>query len=176
MLAKLILDGVIGPLRIGLSKAEILALAGPPSVWKGKPESIYGGEITDYNDSNDWYYNGVHVEIKERLIDKISLWIDHPLMDWSHEWFREWPLSSQPKLSQVRDYLGGQHIPYAITVAGGGFGFDIVMFEAYVLGAAMRDARLEDVDMHGVVRVKDSKAVPNFEIPVSMEQLNPKIS
>ncbi len=174
MLARFLLDGVIGPLRTGLSKSEILTLAGPPSVWKGKPESIYHGKITDYNESNYWYCNGVHIEIKDGVIAELGLWIVHPLTDWSHEWFRGWPLSPEPKLSEIRSYLDDWHIPYAITAASGGFGFDIVMFESYVLGVARRDAKLEDVDVHGIVRVKDCEAVPKFDIPVCIEELNPR--
>jgi hypothetical protein len=174
MLAKFLFEGVIGPLRVGLPKSEVLSLVGPPSEWKGRPGSLFGGKLADYNDSSEWYCNGVHIVIEEGVIDEICLWIHHPYMNWSSEWLRDWPLSMHPKQSEVRDFLDEKHIPFAIAAPSGGYGFDIVLFESYILGASRRDAKLEDVDLHGIVRVKDSRAVPNYDIPVGIEELNPK--
>ena len=184
MLAKLILDGIVGPLRIGLSKAELLTLVGPPPTWEGKPGTIFNRGIVDYNNSATWVYNGVHVEIKNGVIDKLIIWSDYHLMDWDHEWFREWPLSLHPRLSEVRDYLDSEQIPYAITAKQGEFGFDIVMFEAYVLGAPifksraeLRNLKLEDVNVHGIVRVRRHNDVPSVLDPsINIIELMPKRS
>jgi hypothetical protein len=161
MLAKFIIDGEIGPLRIGLSTSELLALAGPPPTWEGKPGTTFGHRgIINYDNSSTWIYNGVHVDIEKGGVERLALWMDYPLLNWDHEWFREWPISSQPRLSEVRDYLANQQISYAISGSRGELGYDIIMYKAYVLGAAMRDAELGNVEVRGFVRVKDCNDLP----------------
>ena len=162
MLARLILDGVLGPLRIGLSKRELVALAGPPPTWEGKPGSLFDRGIIDCDNSDTWIYSGVHVEIKEGVIERLAIYMDYHLLDWKHEWFRSWPLSFHPKLSEVRDYLDGQEIPYEIY--GNSLGSDIIMHKAYVFGvafgAAMPHRELKDVDVFGMTRVRDHTDLP----------------
>ena len=176
MLAKFIIDGEIGPLRIGLPTSELLALAGPPPTWEGKPGTILGHRgIINYDNSDTWIYNGVHVEIKRGEIERLAVWMDYHLMNWDHEWFHKWPLSSQPRLSEARDYLDSQQISYAISGSQRGLGFDIIMCKAYIIGVAMVDAKLNEVNVHGIVRVKDINDVPmGLDASININELKPR--
>jgi len=176
VLAKFIIDGVIGPLRIGLPTSELLVLAGPPPTWKGKPGTIFGHRgIINYDNSSTWIYNGVHVDIKGGEIERLFVWMDYHLMNWDHEWFRKWPISTQPRLSEVRDYLDSQQISYAISGTRGGLGFDIIMYKACVLGVAKRNAELSEVEVHGIVRVKDCNDVPlGLDASININELRPR--
>jgi hypothetical protein len=178
MLAKFLNDGVIGPLRIGMSKPELISILGLPTTWEGQPGTMLAGKIIDPNESDAWIYNGVHVGIEKGVVDTLTIWMNYqPDFWWDHEWFHDWPLSLKPKLSDVRDYLVAHKIPYAITAKKGRFGFNIVMFESYVLGQALADAELGDIDVYGIIRVKDHNAVPSALDPsINVMKLRPKMS
>jgi hypothetical protein len=161
MLTKFIIDGVIGPLRIGLPTSELLALVGPPPTWEGKPGTLLGHRgITNYDKSDTWIYNGVHVDIKEGEIERLALWMDYHPMNWEHEWFGKWPLSSQPSLAEAKDYLDSQQISYAVSGAESPRGYDIIIYKAYVLGTAKLDGEAGGPCVRGIVRVKDSNDLP----------------
>ena len=158
MLAKLITEGVIGPLRIGLPISELIAHVGLPPSWEGKPGSILGHwGIVNYKDSSVWIYNGVHADITGGEIKRLTLWLDNNQINLNHEWFRKWPISSLPKLSEIRDYLDTQQIPYATSDFE--MGYDIIMYKAYVIGAVkLKDEPGDRVSC--IVRVKDYTDVP----------------
>jgi hypothetical protein len=176
MLAKFIIDGVIGPLRIGLPTPELLALAGTPPAWEGKPGTILGfRKIINYENSGTWIYNGVHVDIEEGKIERLTLRMDYDLMNWSHEWFCKWPISSKPKLSEVKDYLDSQQIPYVISGSRSQLGYDIIMYKAYVFGVAMLGAELSDVEVGSIVRVKDVNDLPlGLDASININELRPR--
>lgn len=90
-LLKLFRSGGLGDLQIGMTRAEVIKVMGPPPFWSGKPP-IIGWVILRYEESNVWWYYGdaVGISFDEKGTAE-SIVIDPEKVVKDQLPFRDWP-------------------------------------------------------------------------------------
>lgn len=103
--------GLIGLLRPGLSKAEVVASLGNPELWVGKPP-CFGAQIPDFHDSMTWiYYEAASISFDDdNVANSVNV-----IFSRLHEGlavFRDWPVGCGSKLQELEVYLRKHQVPY----------------------------------------------------------------
>jgi len=96
--------GVLGDLRLGISRTEVLRRLGPPKEWNGKPPTV-GRVINTPEEAAAWgYYGAARVSFNEFGIST-SVSVTPSLVNSSEPPFKEWPIGPGATMGDFKRYL-----------------------------------------------------------------------